>query len=427
MSRTTPLRPVALALSLLVAPAAAWAQEETQAPSEGAPAAQEGATQEKDSVERQLEVLAEEIERLKLGEVAPSASESVHGLGPAASKVYRQEKGISLGGYGEVVYQNSFDAEGDARFDFLRQILYVGYKFNDRLVLNSEIEVEHASEVFLEFAYLDYLWRPELNFRAGLLLVPMGLINELHEPTTFLGALRPQTEQRILPTTWRENGVGVFGDVGPVSYRAYAVTGLNADGFSKAGLRGGRQKGIQARADDFGGVVRADWRGVEGLLVGGSMYYGGADQAQYGDVSVTNFIYEGHADFSWKGLQLRGLFARSHLDGAAELNTAQELVGADGVGEVQQGWYLQGGFDVLSLMPGSGLQLLPFVRYEQINTQQEVATGYAADPATDAELLTLGASFFPHRQVVLKGEYQRTSNDAGSTQNGVNVLLGYIF
>jgi hypothetical protein len=422
----TPLRPLSLALTLLVAPAAAWAQDEAPPPAEAAPAASEPGAQQ-DSVERQIQVLAEEIERMKLGEVAPSASESVHGLGPAASKVYRQEKGLSLGGYGEVVFQNRFDSAGDARFDFLRQVLYVGYKFNERLVLNSEIEVEHANEIFLEFAYLDYLWRPELNFRAGLLLVPMGLINELHEPTTFLGALRPQTEQRILPTTWRENGVGVFGDVGPVSYRAYAVTGLNADGFSAAGLRGGRQKGIQARADDFAGVVRADWRGVQGLLVGGSMYYGGADHAQYGDVSVTNFIYEGHADFSWKGLQLRGLFARSHLDGAAELNTALELAGEEGVGEVQQGWYVQGGYDVLSLLPGSELQLSPFVRYEQLDTQQEVADGFAADPAQDLELLTLGASFFPHRQVVLKGEYQRTSNGAGTTTNGVNVLLGYIF
>src|ERR671914_2496192 len=174
-------------------------------------------------LERRLEVLAGEIENLKIGEAAAAADESERGFGPAASKVYRTERGLSIGGYGEALYQN-FDSKRDDNaasgktdtFDLLRGVLYFGYKFNDRWLLNSEIEYEHAgSEVAVEFAYIDYLWRLEVNVRGGLLLVPMGFLNELHEPTVFLGAKRPAIETVIIPSTWRENGFGLFGEAGP--------------------------------------------------------------------------------------------------------------------------------------------------------------------------------------------------------------------
>ena len=108
----------------------------------------------------------------------------------------------------------------------------------------------------LEFGYLDYLHSEEVNFRAGLLLPPLGFINELHEPTTFLSAARPVTEQRIIPSTWRALGAGAFGDIGPFAYRAYGVTSLNGERFGAAGLRGGRQNGNRSAANDFAAVVR---------------------------------------------------------------------------------------------------------------------------------------------------------------------------
>ena len=103
-------------------------------------------------------------------------------------------------------------------FDLLRAILYFGYKFDDRFVFNSEIEFEHSTtsesgSASVEFAYLDYLFKPGFNVRGGLLLVPMGLVDELYEPTTFLGAKRPETERRIIPSTWRENGLGAHGSI----------------------------------------------------------------------------------------------------------------------------------------------------------------------------------------------------------------------
>ena len=147
-------------------------------------------------LQRRIDVLAEEQERLELGELVPTMGESEHGLGPAASKIYNVEQGLSFGGYGEALFQDFAGPTRRDQFDFLRAVFYFGYRFNERWLFNSEIEFEHAAvseggDTSVEFAYLDYLWRPAVNFRAGILLTPMGFINELHEPPTFLGATRP--------------------------------------------------------------------------------------------------------------------------------------------------------------------------------------------------------------------------------------------
>ncbi|MDF1562868.1 MAG: hypothetical protein P1V51_07480 [Deltaproteobacteria bacterium] len=415
----------ALLAALLLLPAATLAQAE--AATEPAPEPVAEAPHEASETDRKLEILAAEIERLRLGEVAPSATQRKFGLGPAASKVYQAERGVSLGGYGEMLYQNELDSDGTDVFDFYRNILYAGYKFDDRFVLNTEIEIEHISEVFLEFAYLDFLWRPELNVRAGLLLVPMGIINELHEPTTFLPALRPETERRIIPSTWRENGVGLFGDLGPVSYRAYLINGMDGTGFGgTGGLRGGRQKGAKALANDFGVVFRADYVGLDGLLVGGSVYYGGADQGQL-DTQVTNLVYEGHVDFGWRGLKLRALYAGAQVGGALELSDLRAVDGDAPVGETMSGFYAEAGYDLLSLVEGTRLSLSPYVRYERLNTQQTMPSGYPADPASDREFLTLGLAFAPIEQVAVKAEWQRHTDAGGADDSTLNLLLGYIF
>ena len=111
--------------------------------------------------------------------------------------------------------------------DVHRLVLLLAYKFSDRTSFVTEIEFEHANEAYVEFAYLDYLFDDALNFRGGLVLIPVGIVNELHEPTVFLSAKRSTVEDRIIPTTWRENGGGIFGDLGPVSYKAYVVTSLD--------------------------------------------------------------------------------------------------------------------------------------------------------------------------------------------------------
>jgi len=267
-------------------------------------------------VERRLAILAEEVENLKVGEAVVTASRDAEwsGLGPAASKVYSKEQGVSIGGYGEALLEIFDDEREDGlpaaktdRFDFLRAVFYFGYKFSDSWVFNSEIEYEHAStseggSVAVEFAYLDYLYRKELNFRGGLVLLPMGWLNELHEPTVYLGAVRPQTERRIIPTTWRENGIGAYGALGDFNYRTFVVNGLDASGFSAGGLRGGRQKGSKAKAEEFAWVGRLDFTAVPGLTAGLAGYLGDSGQDLEdagGSIPVGTSIFDLHVEYRY--------------------------------------------------------------------------------------------------------------------------------
>lgn len=249
-------------------------------------------------LERKVDVLTEEIERLKLGAVADTTVPVARvGYAPAASKVYGVARGVSIGGYGEMLLER-FDHERQdgvastrpAQLDFLRNVLYVGYKFDDQLLFNSEIEIEHAGvggeavgEVALEFAYLDWAPRRDLGVRAGMLLVPVGLANEWHESPILIGARRPDVEQRIIPTTWRANGAGLFGTL-PVglAYRVYVTEGLVARRFTAdGGIRDGRQSGSEAQALNPAFSGRLDWIGRSGLLVGVSSFTGdGWQEAQ---------------------------------------------------------------------------------------------------------------------------------------------------
>jgi hypothetical protein len=330
------------------------------------------------------------------------------------------------------------------QLDFLRGVVYVGYKFNDRLLFNSEIEIEHAStdlagSVSLEFAYVDYLIADAIGARAGLLLLPMGLINEQHEPTTFLGTERPATELQIIPSTWRENGLGVFGQAGGFVYRGYVVSALDgvgggssdASGFSATGLRGGRQKGSKAVAEDFAGVVRVDYTGVLGLVLGTSIYAGNAGQGAVSPLDGTTIdastvIWEGHAQYRARGLDLRGLFALSHVDDVTDINAVKGLSGDESVGERLVGWYLQGGYDVLRGVR-SEQQLIPYVRYEQINTQDEVPEGFSSNPATERRIITIGAAWKPIINLIVKADYLINKNEADTGVNQLNVSLGYLF
>jgi len=404
-------------------------------------------TEQAAELERRIDVLAQEIERLKLGEAAVSADRSEHGLGPAASKVYRGQKGVAIGGYGEFVYSNprASDQAGNAagvsdRIDLLRAVFYVGYKWNDHFLVNSEIEFEHATtgegdeergEASVEFAHVDWLYRKELNLRGGLVLLPVGLINELHEPTVFVSALRPRVETRIIPSTWREMGVGAFGDIGGWSYRTYLVNGLDASRFTAEGLREGRQSGSNASSSDFAWVGRLDYTGRPGLVAGGSLYVGtsgqGLSDAEGRSIGARVTEAEAHADWKWRGLGVRALGVHTTLGDAARLNQNLGLSAQDGVGSRLAGGYLELSYDVLSRAGTPGRSLLPFVRIEAYDTQRRVPAGYERNPANDARDLTVGLCFKPIDQLAIKADYQHSSNAARSGVDEAHVALGYIF
>ena len=374
-------------------------------------------------LENRVDALSNEVFRLDMGDVVPPLGETRYGLGYSASKVYAKDQGISIGGYGEVIYQ-AISGETD-EFDALRAVLYIGYKFTEHWVLNSEIEFEHGGEeTAVEFLTLDYLCRPEINARAGLVLIPMGFLTELHEPTTFLSADRPVTEQRILPSTWRETGAGVFGDAGPISYRSYVVTGFDATGFTDQGLRGGRQGGVESASEDFAVVFRADYTDTPGVLVGGSVYHGDAGQDQEGLGDTTTTIWEAHGEAKWRGVWFRALYSMANVDDVAELNAAEGLTGDESVGEELNGGYVELAYDVMqALAPESNVAVRPFARYETVDTQAEVPSGFSSNSANDFDLITFGVQVQPIDQIVFKVDYQ----DWDEGDDRLSIGLGYVF
>lgn len=407
----------------------------------GAPAP--GAQTALEELQKRIDALALEIERLRIGEAAaPAAGEKVAGFGPAASKIYGIRRGVSIGGYGEMLYQN-FDPRADDgsassetdTADLLRAVFYFGYKFSDHLLFNSEIEYEHAvagdgapGEVAVEFAYIDYRPKRSFGLRGGLLLVPMGFITELHEPPIFHGARRPEVERLILPSTWRENGFGVYGDTGSFAYRACLITSLNASGFSAGnGVRGGRQEGAEALARDVALAVRADYTPVPGLLLGASAFTGDTGQGDptIGGARLT--LWDAHAEWNARGLHLRGVYARGLLEDAGAVSLAIDPSGSTAIGSRTTGWYGEVAWDVLSLLGKGDRELSPFVRYEALDTQAEVASGFARDPGNDRTVRTYGVTYRPIPNIVIKADFQDFRNGDGTGVDQINFALGYLF
>lgn len=387
----------------------------------------ESLEQENQDLKLRIDSLAGEVERVQLGDLIPSVGESEWGMGPAASKVYATEQGLSIGGYGEFLYQ-SISGESD-KFDTQRVVTYFGYKFDEQWLFNSEIEVEHGTtsdssgttdsdgEVAVEFAYLDYLHSQALNFRGGLVLTPIGLVNELHEPTTYLAANRAQTEKRIIPTTWRQNGVGVFGDAGGFAYRAYVVNGLDGERFDASGLRDGRQKGNRAAIDDVAVVARVDYVDTPGLIVGGSAYYGDSGQGKDDIPDLGTTIVEVHTDFRHGPWILRALGAMADVDDAREFN----LETGENLGDEMLGYYVEAGYDLLAGHPKQSLTA--FARWEDIDTNESVPSGFSADSDQHDKIVTFGLNYKPIEQVVLKLDYE----DWDDSGDRLNFLIGYVF
>ena len=375
----------------------------------------------------QIDAVAGQLEEVEFRDIMPEIGESQFGMGPAASKVYAKDQGLSIGGYGEMAYTNKAGQSDRATVDFLRAIVYTGYKFDENWVFNSEFEVEHSvagegknGEAAMEFAYLEYLHSPELNVRTGLLLMPMGIVNEMHEPTTFLGADRPETERRIIPSTWRENGLGILGGTGDFDYKLYAVNGMDGSKFTDSGLRSGRQKGSKAAAEDIAFVGRIDWAPTLDFTAGLSAYVGDSAQGDptLGNVSTT--IVDLHAQYQWRGLRLRGLFAQAEVDDTERIFASSGEV----VGEEMRGWYVEAGYDLMDIWSPTGeASLTPFIRHETIDTHASVAATLTPDPSLDDNITTVGIDWQPIPNIVFKAGYA----DYDKGKDRATLSLGYVF
>jgi hypothetical protein len=415
-----------------------------------------------EEVERKQDVITEEVRKIREALVLPETKElkSEYGLGPAASKVYGVSKGFSLGSYGEFNYRNAvsdrgLNANGEPanrdEFDMLRLVLYTGYKFTDKWVFNSEIEFEHGStgksgSVSVEFATLDYLAHPMLNARAGLVLVPMGFVNEIHEPPFFHGNVRPEVENAILPSTWRAGGAGFFGELLPgLEYRTYVVTGLDARGFRSSGIRGGRQNGSFEKAEDFAWVGRLDYSPLDMLTIGGSAYVGNSGQDQrFGNTTdgftkpdVFTQIYEVHAQLRTHGFESRLLGAWSDIDDANELsldatinpnvNNPDPTKLDTPVAAQQFGWYGEVAYDVLPLILDTDQYLAPWFRYSRVDTQDDVPFGFDEDSIRDRDIYEVGISYKPIPEIIFKLDYRNQDPKSGELPDEVRIGAGFVY
>ncbi len=263
-----------------------------------------------------------------------------------------------------------------------------------------------------------------------MVLIPVGFLNELHEPPVFHGARRNSVETAILPSTWREVGVGLFGETGPFQWRTSAVASLSSLGFAANGIREGRQQGSDSLAEDLALTGRLDFTGVPGLIFGASFFTGNTGQgAAVGGRRIGGRLnlFDLHLQYERRGLQVRGLYVKSTLDDAALIDEQNGLSGRDSVGERQRGWFLEGAYDVMTLRPAGQWSVIPFVRYERLNPQDRVPAGFEKDPSLDQAIWTAGLGVKPLTNVVLKADYQWLSNGARTGTNRLNLAIGYLF
>jgi hypothetical protein len=330
-------------------------------------------------------------------------------------------------------------ADGDPGvLDFHRFVLLFSHSFSPRLRFVGEVELEHAvvegleeaGELELEQAYLDFLLSRRFNVRAGMVLVPMGIINERHEPPVFNGVERPFVDTVIIPTTWFETGVGVHGELGRgFRYRAYAMAPLNALEFdAEEGIRGGRQKGSEADVRNVAFAGRVEYRAVRGLTVGASAWSGESSFATT-RLDTTVSIGEIDARYRHDRLELRGQFAQVGISDAARLNEAlARLTGVPpNIARSLRGFYGEAAYRVWNA--GAPRDLVGFVRYENFDTQYRMPEGFLPLNEFDRDAWVVGVTHYADPDIALKFDYVRLRNQSGlfPSRHIVNAGLGWWF
>ena len=347
-------------------------------------------------------------------------------------------KAVTLGAYGEMTYNQPESNNGE--LDVQRLVLLVGYKFSDQVQFVTEIEFEHVEEVYVEQAFVNYAIAPNVSLRGGLMLVPMGIVNEFHEPTTFNGVERPAVDNVIVPTTWREIGFGVTGRSNELSigYQAYVFNGFKStsfggdggvNGFLKGsnGLRSGRQKGIKSTIDSPTLSLKIDYYGIPGLRLGVSSYFGktqAEDDVEAIDGSNIGISMLGlDARYAFRRFAARGQYIHASLSDTENYN---DLTGRD-LGSALKGWYIETSYNLLSQVKSQ--RLFAFARYEKYDTHADTEGDLLRNDNYNRNDLTMGLSYHIAPGVVLKGDYQfrDNANADNDVQNRLNMGIGVWF
>ena len=346
-----------------------------------------------------------------------------------------REGGPTLSGYMEM-HLNKVQDQPTA-VDLHRFVLMVGHSFSDRLKFWSEVEVEHAlvaveggvetGEVAIEQAYIDLLVGRRFNLRAGMVLVPVGIINERHEPPTFNGVERTFVDTVIVPTTWRDTGVGAFGDLGAgFSYRAYVVPGLNAAEFSaEEGIAGGRQQGSRADASDPAVTGRLEYRRA-GLTAGASVWRGGAGFGLIRLDIETPTVAVSAVDARYRRgrHELRGQWSMVNIGGAADLNRALQAHNgvSPNIASRLLGAY---GEAATRVSPNAWAhEVVVFGRYEKFDTQNKMPAGFLPIEEFRRSAWVAGATYYPDPDVAFKFDVVRERNKSSVVRAPWQVNLG---
>ena len=351
-----------------------------------------------------------------------------------------------IGGYAGIHYNQplSSTTRENGKLDVHRMVMLFGYKFDKKVAFYTEIEYEHVSEVFIEQAFFDYKINNYVTLKGGLLLVPMGIINEYHEPTTFYGVERPILDKVIVPTTWREIGLGISGNIQEVSirYQAYLMNGfLGYDGEAKLrgsdGFRKGRQKGAESVISSPNLATKINYYGLRGLNLGASLYTGKTQSTLYNGLDKSDDFAKAQADSSAVNLTMIGLDARYDLKAfhiRGQVNFANignteaynNFTGAD-LGSQLFGYYIETGYNVFSHTQNQ-TKLIPFIRFEKMDTHAKVAGDLPRNEVYNRMVVTTGIDWKLNDGVALKADYQFLNN-AGSDDwdNILNLGVGIWF
>ena len=318
----------------------------------------------------------------------------------------------TIGGYGELHYNNYEDS--DAKIDFHRFVLFFGHEFSDSIRFFSEFELEHSlsgdgkpGEVELEQAYVEIDINESASSTVGLFLIPVGIINETHEPPTFYGVERNPVEKNIIPATWWEAGVAFnYKPAAGINIDAAATSGLEVG--SDFNIRSGRQKVAKATAENLAYTGRIKYTAIAGLELAATLQYQ-TDITQGGnnfDAPVDTAdatLLEAHAIYQVRDFTIRALYARWDINGdeAAELGRDE-----------QTGWYVEPAYKINE-------EVGVFARYAEYDNN-------AGDTdATAVKSSSVGVNYYLHENVVLKADYE----DLGGAKDskGFNLGFGYQF
>lgn len=352
---------------------------------------------------------------------------------------------VQIGGYAQLDFNKPVlsDKQTNSTLDVHRLVLLFGYRFNEKTSFVSEIELEHVIEVYVEQAFLNHEITPWLNFRGGLMLVPMGIVNEYHEPPTYNGVERPNLDSKIVPSTWRELGAGFTGrfDEASLKYQLYIMNGFN--GYNGAGVfrgsdafRKGRQKGAESFMSSPNLATKVDYYGISGLKLGWSTYLGKSQSTLFNGLDKNDSRALAKADSSVVGISMIGFDARYQKGGfeargqvnvANIKNTEQyNAFAKKDLGSQLFGWYAEAGYNVLQSAQTSQ-KLVPFVRFEKYDTHAKTAGTLAQNLTFDKTEVTVGAGWWLTTGAVLKADYQFIKDGLDNSTGQFNLGIGIWF